>query len=326
MGKEAVTIHSLSDFVKVISKMRINSEADLFHDPHLFYRGQSNKDYQLVPTLGRYVNVTDEWPLQFTFFEKDLIQRAKSEYPTLFTDNLLPFALLALLQHYGIPTRLLDITTNAFVALFFACSNLDRDGEVIVFHTDRLETGFQPEINAIADTCEIHAGENDMPFRQFWNIVQTKQYFYKQVSTIVDYSESSVLSQEDQEKQAREKFRPRFVIPQQLTQRQKNQGSLFVLFPNAAIDRMIPNSDSEYEDQPGIGDRIDPIDKDSNLIKLRVIIPCNIKEQLLAELKQFGIEEALLFPEDIDRGCNQIVREYRDRLLRTTGAGHDAIG
>lgn len=311
------SIGSLSEYVSLIEQASTREKSDLFRDPHVFFRGQSNKEYQLLPALGRYVNKDISRPLQFTFFERELIQRAQIEFPMLFTNDLPPFILLAKMQHYGIPTRLLDITSNALVALFFACRSNDNDGEVIVFQTDNVELGFESDINALADTCNIHAGDNDMSYSRFWEIARKQKYYLSRHFYNEQIQDDDILKELPGEKIARAAFRPRFVLPQQLTYRQKNQGSLFILFPNAPVHRYDP---------PGIGDRIEPIEKDSAFVKLRIIIPRSIKEKLIENLSMLGIEETQLFPEDIDKGCNQIVREYRDRLLRTSGGGHDAVG
>ena len=44
---------------------------------------------------------------------------------------------LSKMQHYGVPTRLLDVTTNALVALYFACENNFReDGAVFLIRAN----------------------------------------------------------------------------------------------------------------------------------------------------------------------------------------------
>lgn len=55
-----------------------------------------------------------------------------------FAEDKYTFDKLVRMQHYSLPTRLLDITSNPLISLYFACnSNNETEGEVIIFSIDK---------------------------------------------------------------------------------------------------------------------------------------------------------------------------------------------
>ena len=108
-------VTSITGYIQAIQK---------FSGNNIFYRGHSNKEYELKPGIYRGDIIKNE---------DKLYRETIAKVPYDFKDKN-TIESLALMQHYGIPTRILDLTTNALVALYFACiGNEDKDGEVIVF-------------------------------------------------------------------------------------------------------------------------------------------------------------------------------------------------
>lgn len=93
-----------------------------------WFRGVSREDYQLVPRIGRGVASAVQSVERFLNLERLTLDRFKLRArPWLDHVPSDDWEWLTLMQHHGAPTRLLDWTTNALVALFFACC--ENEGE-----------------------------------------------------------------------------------------------------------------------------------------------------------------------------------------------------
>lgn len=129
--KNTKKINKLEEYITIIREI-YNCEGCGAIDK-IFYRGQSNSKYKLIPSLSHKIDGYTSEAENYIGFEKKIIERSKLEYPSIFKENNL-LDELALMQHYGMPTRMMDVTENPLVALCFAClSNRDKDGEVFAF-------------------------------------------------------------------------------------------------------------------------------------------------------------------------------------------------
>jgi hypothetical protein len=81
------------------------------------FRGHSNKNYKLIPYVGRNVHTsTSRDKYEKSLF--DIFCREARSYLELTPTD--PWEWLSIAQHHGLPTRLLDWTHNPLVALYFS--------------------------------------------------------------------------------------------------------------------------------------------------------------------------------------------------------------
>lgn len=307
MAKE-YTIQSLSDYIEQINGIVLKSTMRTL-PPKLLFRGHSDNTYELIPAVGRRPSQT--WMNSWQMVENGLIETAQQKFPILFSASDYPAVLLAKLQHYGIYTRMLDLTANALVALYFACKNHQgssgQDGEVLVFSANTV-SAYNPFVNAIADTYRLTRNA----------LIDVESYYYK--VTKQSYFSSCLYPQLERDKERAKDFfvpaieKPVFVEVGTICERQKNQGGYFLLFPNEIItldnNTNCNGTEASFE-QLYLSDNLVNISKEDDIIVKNLIIPKEIKRTLLDQLTRFGITQDFLFADSVDEVCSGIISEYR---------------
>ncbi|HYD94990.1 MAG TPA: FRG domain-containing protein [Noviherbaspirillum sp.] len=102
-----VTIESIGDLAREVQALSSSSQKWLF-------RGQADARWPLAPSVQRGYSAQQE-----RFLTNEFRVRARSRYFSCPVSNDYP-GWLALMQHYGLPTRLLDWTYSPLIAAFFA--------------------------------------------------------------------------------------------------------------------------------------------------------------------------------------------------------------
>ena len=300
-GVEVEDVASYIEYINGLSPT-INGDARTYESTFVF-RGQGSTKFDLVPSIGR----DSYWrkpgsntisPITGSLtHEAEIIETACRILPNVFKRDLLPIDLLACLQHYGVPTRLLDVTSNALAALYFACGNPDDVGEVFIFRRPGGDKREYPICQAIADSWHLFMNSKILP--RFASLAISRPYF--------DYQRDLVLSiypePTDQAKWFKECCEDTlFVYGTRYLDRQAAQSGQYILFPNDI---------REKDPCLSFDDLISPLPKDSPVIAGRCIVPPDRKVSILDELSKLGITEASLFPDSIEKRCAGIVSEIK---------------
>ncbi|GEM_PF-760034 len=230
------------------------------------YRGVKDEQYDLVPKLYRKSQRLND-DFMYPIFDEDKIMGSfkRYSYPILKSkpsqDDYLQWLVLA--QHYGVPTRLLDFTTNPMVALYFAVEdiNLCNDGAVWLLNLLLYNKFF--ELNNIVPNIE------------------------KRTSSGSVKNKSNLL--------------PELIKPYYYDDRMENQSSRFIIFnlsvsPLNKENNVIVNSLKEYtvmEYQNNLCER--HFNPGENCFLSKIFIKSTAKDRLLKELNLIGINEMFIY-------------------------------
>lgn len=107
-----------------------------------WFRGHASLRFKLTPSALRFPDAAMRTKALLLIADMRRYLEMKLPRPPG-GDDVLGWTQVA--QHYGLPTRLLDWTRNAAVALFFACSSHhDQDGLVVVLNPVELNQSVEP--------------------------------------------------------------------------------------------------------------------------------------------------------------------------------------
>jgi|GEM_PF-4455299 len=144
-----------------------------------FYRGQP-VDKPLIPNAFRERCFIDN--------ESDIYNEIVNKKPGEFTNCKCTFDYLVKMQHYNIPTRLLDITTNPLVALYFACCGEPEEHVPTVYCIDipfdRIKNYTSDSVTILSSLARYDKYSKDLLLTNIYDLNFIRGAFVEDISSL----------------------------------------------------------------------------------------------------------------------------------------------
>jgi len=262
----AHNVGSVRTFLEYLEKLQDDAE-------HVyFFRGHDDFTYKALPSIYR----NQGWIKNEDILFKELILRCPNDFP----GQQPTFQTLVKMQHYSLPTRLLDITANPLIALYFACqsNSFANSGEVIIYRVPKREIKYYDSdtVSVISNISRRPAGfsmpgEDDV--EKFNNDDQIKLLLHE-IRSEKPYFEAKILSSHLESVIC--------VKPKMDNARIIRQDGAFFLF-GISLTKLNPAKLPEKYTPPG------------NLPRL--IVKADEKKKILKQLLSLGITQGTIYPE-----------------------------
>jgi len=277
-------ITSLEKYISAVMRMKQEQDALGLGDYHWFFRGQSNATWTVIPNVFRGDKLNSEYTM---------IQNAVRQNPFEFR-TLTEFETLTKLQHYGLGTRLLDVTLNPLVAIYFATApmvdyqrgkdkrfkQVEMDGAIFYKNTPW---------HSVNELCVRIA--MTLPFIQLDETTTVESLLAHLLThKVIEESEYGLLSSDDYSLFIEYIQKSYFIVSTHSNERLVRQSGAFVL----------PTALRILNDNISVGDRRvqkSYMSLNGEFDKDYFIVPSKYKAQIREELDFFNINEATMFPE-----------------------------
>jgi len=255
------------------------------------------------------------WPNVASIFRPDLKQLLENEktairdlisvHPHEFATDESMFDKLVRMQHFGLPTRLLDVSLNALVALYFATdpgpdSRKSSDGMVTAFAVPpRRDKYFDSDsVSCLANLANMTSEEKD----EIYRLRESLKVDISSEGNINKFNEYGVIKRLHQFIRSEKPyflpiidpidlFKPYYVHPKMSNRRILAQSGAFILYGiNPPKKMYFP----------------DPIEPTTFIVSKAE------KSTIRKALEDIGINESTLFPE-IDKAAARITNQYRKK-------------